>query len=315
MVGRRWKPVVDPEENPETPEVGEGCGQQGLPLWGALQNDTVVWSIAGFDPSSGAGVTADLMTFAAHGLFGCSAITALTVQSTRGVYGWEPVAPEFLRATVERLGEDLPPAGLKIGMLGGAEAAWVVGKFLAGRRVSRAGGRPVVVLDPVLRSSSGRALVGEGGLAALHEALLPQVDWITPNWGELALLAQRPVKDLVGAEAAARSLGQRHRQMHVAVTGGDGEQPVDLLLTPEGECSVFAGERVETTSTHGTGCAFSSALVCELVRGAGPAEAVRRAKAYVEGALRWAPRVGRGRGPMGLLWPLRQRSVSGGASC
>ena len=268
------------------------------------EKQTVVWTVAGFDPSGGAGVTADLLTFAAHGLFGCCAITALTVQSTKGVRKTESVRPEGMAETLECLLEDLPPEGVKIGMLGSPAMADVVGKFL--RRLRESGAAFPVVLDPVLQSSSGRRLYPLEGMELLHEVLLPQVDWVTPNWGELEVLTGAGVSSLGAAEAAARALIARHPGMGVVVTGGDAERPIDLLVQGGAEVAVLDGERVETTSTHGTGCAFSSAFLARLAMGYEPVEAARLAKAFVAGALRHAPGLGAGKGPMGLLWPLRE---------
>ena len=262
----------------------------------------VVWSIAGFDPSSGAGVTADLMTFAAHGLYGCAAVTALTVQSTRGVAGVELVRPELLRQTLEQLLEDLPPRGVKIGMLGSAEQAVVVGRFLRGLECP-------VVLDPVLRSSSGRALYPVEALEVLEVEVLPFAGWITPNWAELGLLSGRPVRDAAEVEVAVRALLGRQPHLHTVVTGGDQSAPIDVLFAHGREGVTFPGVHVETSSTHGTGCAFSSALLAELVGGVEPEAAVRGAKAYVAGALEHTPGLGGGKGPLGLLWPLRKSTV------
>ncbi|MGI4829528.1 MAG: bifunctional hydroxymethylpyrimidine kinase/phosphomethylpyrimidine kinase [Janthinobacterium lividum] len=271
----------------------------------------VVWSIAGFDPSSGAGITADLMTFAAHGLFGCSAITALTVQSTRGVAGVQLISPRILAETLDHLAEDLPPAGVKIGMIGSGEAAAVIAAFLRRQNrppLDRTSTMSVpVVFDPVLRSSSGRELYPASAMAALNGELLPFVDWITPNWDELALLAEQPVSTVDEAANAARVLIEKYPQINVVATGGDQPLPTDLLVLHSGERIEIEGEHVETTSTHGTGCAFSSALLAHLVQRISPEQAVRGAKAYVTGALRRAPGLGHGRGPLGLLWPLTRR--------
>lgn len=264
----------------------------------------VVWTIAGFDPSSGAGITADLMTFAAHGLFGCSAITAYTVQSTLGVAAVEPVRPELLRQTLKHLAADLPPSGVKAGMLGAPEVARILGRFVHDLRTNLA---IPVVFDPVLRASSGRELYPTADLDVLHGELLPQVDWVTPNWAELAVLAEAEVSSLQQAEEAGRKLLARHANLNLAVTGGDQAEPTDLVLTREGQEFLLTGERVATNATHGTGCAFSSALLCHLVLGEAPESAVRAAKEYVTGALRHAPGVGHGKGPMGLLWPLDRR--------
>ena len=274
----------------------------------------VVWTVAGFDPSSGAGITADLMSFAAHGLFGCSVPTALTVQSTTGVAAIEAVPPAFFQHSLEYLALDLPPEGVKVGMIGGPETAMILGAFLRGTQHDARVPRVPVVFDPVLRSSSGRALYPESLLHALHEYLLPQIDWITPNWSELATLAAMPVTTLSGAEGAAKALLKAYPKLNMVVTGGDQASPTDLMITAEREVRAFPGEHIETTSTHGTGCAFSSALLAGLVHGEGAEQAIRAAKAYVAGALRHAPGLGKGKGPLHLLWPLtvpmRERDIT-----
>lgn len=274
------------------------------------QDPPVVWSIAGFDPSSGAGITADLMTFSAHGLFGCSAITALTAQSTLGVKARETVSPDFLAQSLATLQEDLPPAGIKVGMLSTPEIMETVARALtnAGCHTPRSAdgfglwGRPVVIFDPVLRSSSGHELYPFTGIAALFDRLLPEVDVITPNWSELAALTGRVVHDLDAAHRGARALIARAPHLHVVVTGGDQARPVDLLVSPGSEVRFFEGEHVVSQATHGTGCAFSSALLANLVLGRDLPSAVGASKRFVHEAIRVAPRVGGGKGPMNLLW-------------
>ncbi len=257
----------------------------------------VVWTIAGFDPSSGAGITADLQTFAAHGFFSCSAPTALTVQSTLGVRRVEPVTPGLLRQMLQTLEEDLPAEGIKIGMLANAGLASVVCDFLIEVRARR---RVLVVLDPVLRSSSGAKLLDADGVEVVLERLLALCDVATPNRGELfALAGLDGEKDFM---AAAAELSRRFPTLQFAVTGGDGANPDDVLVKQGSEPVWVHGERIDTKATHGTGCAYSSALLCRLLRGDEFGSAARGAKAYVEGALRSAPGVGRGRGPMDLLW-------------
>lgn len=260
----------------------------------------VALSIAGFDPSSGAGITADLAVFAAHGLFGTSAITALTVQSTQGVESVRSVDPAWLLRTIEHVSADLPAAGVKIGMLASQDIVSNVASFL------QAAPRDLpVVLDPVLRSSSGHELLDPEAIRRIEAELLPVVSWITPNWKELSALTGLPVRSLEEANEAANALGKLHPGLHIVATGGDQDEPVDLLRAPNGAVQTFQGKRVETTATHGTGCAFSSALLCRLILGEAPAAAVAGAKAYVAEALRLAPGLGHGRGPLDLLWPLR----------
>jgi hydroxymethylpyrimidine/phosphomethylpyrimidine kinase len=266
----------------------------------------VVMTIAGFDPSSGAGITADLKTFAAHRLYGISCPTALTVQSTRGVRRTIPLDPSLVAETLNCLADDTPPAGIKIGMLGNAAVATAVSDFLAVAGTDRS----AVVLDPVLRSSSGAALLDEAGVRILRERLLGQIGWITPNIDELAALLDETVADADGIVAQADRLQQLaaragNTQLRVVVTGGHLHQPNDLFLdhlelarNPASPGSWLRGERVETTSTHGTGCAFSSALMCQVVYGLKADHAVAAAKAYVSGALRHAYPIGSGKGPM-----------------
>ena len=265
----------------------------------------IALTIAGFDPSSGAGITADLQTFAAHRLFGTSAITALTVQSTVEVAAVEPLSAKLLRQTLDHLNADLPPAGIKIGMLATREIVAETTAFISTHKLLIP-----IALDPIILSSSGAPLLDREGLRALQEELLNHVSWITPNWAELAVLTSRKVQFPPDAETALHALGHRYPHLHIVATGGDhGDQPLDLLRTPTGEIHSFPGKRIDTTSTHGTGCAFSSALLSRLILGDTPLAAVAGAKAFVEGALRHAPGLGHGRGPMDLLWPLRLPSA------
>jgi hydroxymethylpyrimidine/phosphomethylpyrimidine kinase len=250
-------------------------------------------------------VTADLAVFAAHGLYGTSCITALTVQSTMGVRASHAVGADVVSATLDCLLEDLSPAGVKIGMLASAANVLSVGKYLGQMRMAGPGHVPVV-LDPVLRSSSGRELLDADGLTAVREVLLPWVGWVTPNIEELAALSGLPVgshEELAGAARALQASvggGRRGQALGILAKGGHLEPPDDLLLMPDGVEHRLRGERIETTSTHGTGCALSSAFVSRLVLGDSAVEAARGAKEYVAGALRGAVRVGHGTGPLNL---------------
>jgi hydroxymethylpyrimidine/phosphomethylpyrimidine kinase len=260
----------------------------------------VALSIAGFDPSSGAGITADLSVFAAHGLFGTSAITATTVQSTMGVAAVRAADPAWLLRTLEYVSTDLPAAGVKVGMLATDQIVRAVVEFLG-----TAQSRIPVVFDPVLRSTSGFELLEAAALRRVHAEFLPLVNWITPNWAELSVLSGVKVRSIEDVNRAADALGKLHPGLYIVATGGDQEEPLDFLRAPGGAVQTFRGERVETTSIHGTGCAFSAALLCRLILGDAPAKAVANAKAYVTEALRSAPGLGHGPGPLNLLWPLR----------
>lgn len=265
----------------------------------------VVLAIAGFDPSGGAGVTADLKVFAAHRLYGMAAITALTVQSTQGVRRVEPVGAELLRQTLDCLRDDTEVAGIKIGMLATSENVAVVARFLRGCGLRR----NRVVLDPVLRSSSGKALIDVDGLAALQEELLPVVGWVTPNLEEMVLLSRLEYGSRQVVPEGARTLAQLvaeggNSELNVVVTGGHLDQPDDFLRTADGYEQWFRGQKLVTRATHGTGCTFSSALLSRLVLGDSAAEAVRAAKEYVTEAMRAAYPVGKGKGPLHHLFRL-----------
>ena len=264
----------------------------------------VCLTIAGFDPSSGAGITADLKSFAAYGIYGVAAITALTVQSTQGVGRMEPVRPSIFRETLECLAADLPLAGVKLGMLAGAGLVAEAEHFLRLRPELR----ERAVLDPVLQSSSGTALLDAEGTALLRDRLLGVVGWVTPNLDELALLTGVEVRRKEQVPAAAEKLAKQAAQignpgLAIVVTGGHLDRPDEYLLL-EGKGAWLPGERIETRATHGTGCAFSSALLAEVVRGRTGVQAVEGAKRYVTGALRAAYPMGHGRGPRHHLFRL-----------
>jgi hydroxymethylpyrimidine/phosphomethylpyrimidine kinase len=269
-----------------------------------------VLTIAGFDPSSGAGVTADLMVFAAHGLFATACITAVTIQSTLGVRSTHPIPTQVVSGTLACLDSDLPPAGIKIGMLCEACKLSAICEYLQSIHLQHSHRtRPIVVLDPILKSTSGRELLDPAAIPALRDRLLPLVDWITPNLAELAVLSGQPVavrEDIPHACNALQSAtaATRTHPLGIFATGGHLDSPDDFLLTPGGDALWLPGERVLTDSTHGTGCALSSAFLSRLVLGDPPPEAALAAKRYVAGALRTAQKLGSGNGPMNHLWPL-----------
>jgi hydroxymethylpyrimidine/phosphomethylpyrimidine kinase len=277
--------------------------------WPAGTMQTVL-TIAGFDPSSGAGVTADLMVFAAHGLFGTSCITALTVQSTMGVATTHPVSADLLRDTLQTLDADLPPAGIKVGMVSTADNCFTISRYCENYKDKDS--IIPIVLDPVLRSSSGRELITTEAIDAMRKHLLPVIGWVTPNLQELMLLSGQSVEHRRGISKAARILQQMvaetrgKSQLGIVVTGGHYDPPDDFMLTQDGEEFWFPGTRIDTTSTHGTGCAFSSAFLSRLVLGDTPHDACLAAKSYVAGAIANAPRLGRGTGPLNHLWAITQ---------
>lgn len=273
----------------------------------ALMTPPVVLTIAGFDPSSGAGITADIKTIAAHECYGVACITALTVQSTAGVRRVEPVAPGTISETLQELVSDLEVAAVHIGMLGIRGAVKAVADFLGGAQL------PHVVLDPILKSSSGSDLLDSVGTRLLLEKLIPLAEVITPNLDEAATLTGLPVTNLDQMrEAAVRlhSLGSAN----VVITGGHLERATDLLsfTTDRGiEQEIFKADRLRSSSTHGTGCAFATALACHLAHGRRLPEAVLLSKAYVGAAIANAHPLGRGVGPLHHLYGMhRQRRPS-----
>jgi hydroxymethylpyrimidine/phosphomethylpyrimidine kinase len=267
----------------------------------------VVLTIAGFDPSSGAGVTADIKTIAAHGCYGVACITAMTVQSTAGVCRVEAVDPALVTDTLQELATDIPIAAVHIGMLGTAKVVKAVAEFL-GQRTGK-NRLPNVVLDPILKSSSGADLLDAPGIKLLIEKLIPLADVITPNVEEAAVLTRLKVTDLEEMRAGAEHL-HRMGSAAVVITGGHLEKAIDLLsfTTKRGvEQEVFKAERQRSNSTHGTGCAFATAMACHLALDRGLAEATLLAKTYVTAAIAAGHPVGRGTGPVHHLYRMHQQ--------
>jgi hydroxymethylpyrimidine/phosphomethylpyrimidine kinase len=267
----------------------------------------VVLTIAGFDPSSGAGVTADIKTIAAHGCYAVACITAMTVQSTAGVRRVEAVDPALVTETLEELASDVPISAVHIGMLGTAKVVKAVVEFL-GKRAGKAK-LPNVVLDPILKSSSGADLLDVPGTRLLIEKLIPIADVITPNVDEAARLTGLKVTDLDEMRAAAAKL-HAMGSAAVVITGGHLEKATDLLSfsTKRGvEEEVFMAERQRSNSTHGTGCAFATAMSCHLALDRGVAEAALLAKTYVTAAIAAGHPLGRGTGPVHHLYRMHQQ--------
>jgi len=267
------------------------------------QAPPVVLTVAGFDPCSGAGVTADVKTIAAPGCYGVACITALTVQSTAGVKRVAAVSPELIAETLEELSADLDIAAVHIGMLGSGKVARVVSEFLAKSELGN------VVLDPIIKSSSGSDLTDAPGLRVLVERLLPQATVITPNVDEAATLTGLAVTNLEQMRVAAARLHEMGATA-VVITGGHLDKAIDLLsfTSRHGtEQEVFKSNRLESKSTHGTGCAFSTAMACHLARGRGLPEAVLLSKTYVAAAIANAHPLGRGTGPVHHLYRMHQQ--------
>jgi hydroxymethylpyrimidine/phosphomethylpyrimidine kinase len=262
----------------------------------------VVLSIAGYDPSSGAGVTADVKTAAAHGCFAVTCITAVTVQNTLGVLRVRAIEPEIVGETLFELAADFSIEAVRIGMVGSGEVAGEVAGFL--EQVQP----PHIVLDPIFRSSSGMPLVLDAeAVGTLDLRLLKLAEVVTPNAAEATFLSGMKVETLDQAREAGRRILNRGAQ-NVVVTGGHLPENTDLLVWTNGHSvreELFEGERIESNATHGTGCAFAMAIACNLARGSSIPVAVRAAKEYVRKAIDAAPGIGKGKGPMGHLWPMK----------
>jgi hydroxymethylpyrimidine/phosphomethylpyrimidine kinase len=256
-------------------------------------------TIAGSDSGGGAGIQADLKTFAACGVYGTCAVTAVTAQNTRGVTAWEAVSTELVIAQIETVGADLPPAAVKTGMLATAAIVEAVAATIKELDL------PNLVVDPVMIAKGGDRLLREDAVAAIKAELLTLAEVVTPNVPEAEVLSGLSIRTLDDMRAAARrirALGPRV----VVVKGGHlpiGDLVVDVVCTPEGQFDL-TGPRIDTPHTHGTGCTFSAAIAAFLALGQPVDEALRSARAYLEGAIRHAPGLGSGHGPLNHFWRL-----------
>jgi hydroxymethylpyrimidine/phosphomethylpyrimidine kinase len=259
-----------------------------------------VLSIAGSDSGGGAGIQADLRTFAAFEVHGLTALTAITAQNTMGVLGVSALEPDVVAAQIEAVTNDFGVAATKTGMLATARIVERVAE------IAREGGLPRLVVDPVLVSTSGHALMDKDGVVAYQDALFPFAELITPNLDEAAVLGgvdRDDVKNLDDAAELGRAL-LKFGSSFVLVKGADpaSTQAVDLLFGPAG-LTIFADERVPTNNDHGTGCSLSAAIAAGLAKGRDIPEATRDAKSFVLAALRGASswQLGHGRGPIDHL--------------
>ena len=259
-------------------------------------------TIAGSDSGGGAGIQADLKTFAAHGVYGTSAITAVTAQNTLGVTAWEPISTELVIAQIEAVADDLAPAAVKTGMLATAAIVEAVAAAIAGLDL------PNLVVDPVMIAKGGDRLLREDAVASIRTELLTRAEVATPNIPEAEVLAGASIRTIDDMRAAARrirALGPRV----VVVKGGHLGDPstagfvIDIVCTPDTEFEL-RGPRIDTRQTHGTGCTFAAAIAAALALGQPMEEAIRSARAYLEGAIRHAPGLGAGHGPLNHFWRL-----------
>lgn len=254
-------------------------------------------TIAGSDSSGGAGIQADLKTFAALRVYGASVLTALTAQNTRGVQAIHDVPADFVAAQIDSVFSDLAVGAVKIGMLSQVATIEAVAAGLA-----RHAGTIPIVLDPVMVATSGDRLISEAAVEALRRHLLPLADLVTPNLPETATLIGEPTAETENAAVAQgrRLLAIGARAVLVKGGHGDGDESVDHLMSGDGTLRRFAAPRIRTRNTHGTGCTLSSAVAAGLARGLPMVEAVAQAKRYVSAAIAGADgvAVGHGHGPV-----------------
>jgi hydroxymethylpyrimidine/phosphomethylpyrimidine kinase len=264
----------------------------------------ILLTIAGFDPSCGAGVAADLKTFAAHGCYGVAAITSLTVQNTQTVEAVHNTPSAELREQLEVLMKDADIAAVKVGMLGNRGNAVVVGEFLDAHKFAH------VVHDPVMRSSSDTELLDAGGVKYLATELLKRSSVITPNVPEAEILTGIAIREVADMEAAARKLVEMGAKA-VIVKGGHMEKAIDVVFDGK-EMHPLSGDKIKLENTHGTGCTFAAALTAQLAAGRGLVEAATLAKAYVMKAIEKAYPVGKGRLPLDHFYRMKIEPLTRG---
>ncbi|WP_455143723.1 bifunctional hydroxymethylpyrimidine kinase/phosphomethylpyrimidine kinase [Selenomonas noxia] len=259
-------------------------------------------TIAGSDSSGGAGIQADLKTMTAHGVYGMSAVTALTAQNTMGVTDILAVPPAFLAAQLDAVFADIPPDAVKIGMVADAALIHVIAEKLDEYDAKN------VVVDPVMVATSGARLISEDAVEALVSELLPRAALITPNIPEAEVLADMAITDRTAMTAAAARI---HERTHAAVLmkGGHSIDDANDLLVDDTGARWFEGRRIATSNTHGTGCTLSSAIASNLARGIDTDTAVAQAKAYLSGALAAGLDLGHGSGPLAHTFDLKSRFI------
>jgi len=253
-------------------------------------------TVAGSDSGGGAGIQADLKTFAAHGVFGASAITAITAQNTIGVTAVHVLPADLVTAQIEAVASDIHVSATKIGMLATAAIVESVAAAIAELQL------PLVVVDPVMIAKSGDRLLDDDALIAIRQELLPRSLVVTPNIPEAEALSGLHIASLDDRKDAARRI-QKLGPSAVVIKGGHGHEPelVDLLFDGR-QFHEFKTARIDTRNTHGTGCTFASAIAAHLAKGNGIVDAVGSAQAYVAGAIRHGLAIGRGRGPLDHFW-------------
>jgi len=256
----------------------------------------IALTIAGSDSGGGAGIQADLKTFQRFGVFGTSAITAITAQNTLGVAQWQPVSPDLVRAQIDAVVVDLRPAAFKTGMIANGGVASIVANAIREHSLRN------YVLDPVMVATSGDRLFENDAIDVIRSQLVPLASLVTPNLHEAEILVGDKLEDEEAIARAAETIVNNMGAAAVLIKGGhfaSGDRVVDTLY--DGDIRTFRGKRIETTSTHGTGCTLSAAITALLARGESLHAAVRRSIEFVQKAIATAPALGSGNGPLNHL--------------
>jgi hydroxymethylpyrimidine/phosphomethylpyrimidine kinase len=255
-------------------------------------------TIAGSDSGGGAGIQADLKTFAAHRVFGTSAITAVTAQNTLGVTMWRALPTDLVTAQIEAVAGDIGADAVKVGMLASAAIVEAVAAAIAELDL------PHVVVDPVMVAKGGDRLLEEDAVGAIRTELLPRAHIVTPNVPEAEVLSGLTIRSIDDMRAAGERILRLGPRV-VLVKGGhvDGPESIDVACTVDGTFEL-RGPRIASRHTHGTGCTLSSAIAANLALGLDDRTALKNAREYLEGAIRHAPGIGRGHGPLGHFWRL-----------
>ena len=248
-------------------------------------------TIAGSDCSGGAGIQADLKTMTMNGVYGMSAITALTAQNTTGVKSIQEATPEFLKDQLEAVFEDIFPDAVKIGMVSSTELIHVIADQLRTYKARN------IVVDPVMVATAGSALIQTDAVQTMVKELLPLADLVTPNIPEAEVLSGMTIGSKEDMQTAAKQMGDRYG-CAVLLKGGHSINDANDLLYTQGKLYWFEGKRIDNPNTHGTGCTLSSAIASNLAKGFSLAESVQRAKEYISGALAAMLDLGKGSGPM-----------------
>ena len=259
-------------------------------------------TIAGSDSSGGAGIQADIKTMTANGVYAMSAVTALTAQNTTGVYGILESTPEFLASQLDCIFTDIFPDAVKTGMVSSTGLIEVIADKLKQYKAQN------IVVDPVMVATSGSRLISQEAVDALKELLLPLATVLTPNIPEAEVLSGLTISGPADMEKAAQAIGETYG-CAVLCKGGHDLNDANDLLWRDGTCKWFHGRRIDNPNTHGTGCTLSSAIASNLAKGCDLDTAVKRAKAYLSGALAAMLNLGAGQGPMDHLFDLKGEYV------